>query len=83
MARRINKKPKKKKGPRIAAVNPRERSSRVEALLSDVSELVNQENYQGATEICMNLLSSLPQGAPQRAEVLAYIATIHARSQRE
>lgn len=83
MARRINKKPKRKKGPRNAARKPQERSLRVDALLSDVTDLMNQEDYEGATAICMNLLNALPQGAPQRAEVLAYIATIHDRSQRE
>lgn len=81
MARRINKKPKRKKGPRNAASKPQERSLRVDALLSDVTELMNQGDYEGATAICMNLLNALPHGAPQRAEALAYIAAIHARSQ--
>ena len=82
MARKISKKPKRKKGPRNAVITSRERYPRIEALLGDVTELTTQGDFKGATEICEYLLSSLPQNAPQRAEVLAYYATIQAQSQR-
>lgn len=76
MARRINKKPKKKKGPRIAAVNPRERSSRVEALLVDVSQHMLQNEYKQAAEICESLLSYLPKHSQQRGEVLYFYGSV-------
>jgi|GEM_PF-1087508 len=81
MARKISKKPKRKKGPRNAAGILRERSPRVEALLIDVSEHIVQKDYEKAAEICESLLNYLPKGAPQRAEVLYYYGSLQAIAQ--
>lgn len=44
----------------------------VDAVLAEISSLTAHKDYEQAARICERLLSYMPDGAPQRAEVLAY-----------
>lgn len=71
MARRINKKKKKKYTGSGKTTIPMH-SMRVDALLVTASNHLIRREYEETARICESLLSYVPQGAKQRAEVLYY-----------